>query len=185
MGSFVYIFDKVSFRDLLHNYFFFYIMDKLKRALSGNDDDEEDQSIMTQLSDASTLSYATRIKGFVACFIIGIVFSLLGSFFLFSRGLTLFAVFYTLGNIVALLSTCFLMGPVKQIKKMFAKTRVVATIVYLGCLITSVTLALLHVAAIIVLIFVVLQMLAMTWYSLSYIPYARDAVKKCCESCLV
>ncbi|MEE6520765.1 hypothetical protein FKM82_018709, partial [Ascaphus truei] len=46
-------------------------------------------------------------------------------------GTKLFAVFYTLGNIAALSSTCFLMGPVKQLKKMFEPTRLIATIVML------------------------------------------------------
>uniref|UniRef100_A0AC11E6V8 SFT2 domain containing 2 n=1 Tax=Ovis aries TaxID=9940 RepID=A0AC11E6V8_SHEEP len=34
------------------------------------------------------------------------------------------------------------------------------------------------------LIFCILQSLALTWYSLSYIPFARDAVKKCFTVCL-
>ncbi|XP_045861076.1 vesicle transport protein SFT2A isoform X2 [Meles meles] len=34
------------------------------------------------------------------------------------------------------------------------------------------------------LLFCILQFLSMTWYSLSYIPYARDAVIKCCSSLL-
>ena len=29
------------------------------------------------------------------------------------------------------------------------------------------------------LLFVIIQFLAMTWYCLSYIPYARDALLKC------
>lgn len=33
-------------------------------------------------------------------------------------------------------------------------------------------------------LFCILQFLSMTWYSLSYIPYARDAVIKCCSSLL-
>lgn len=56
--------------------------------------------------------------------------SFLGSFALFfHKGLTIFAVFYTLGNVVSIASTCFLMGPFNQFKKMFASTRIVATIV--------------------------------------------------------
>lgn len=126
--------------------------------------------------DQTTLSWSTRIKGFAICFVIGILCSFLGSFALFlKKGLTVFAIFYTLGNIISLTrqrllyirlemrilfifvniitvcvatkycqaflylycsalidyfpcSTCFLMGPVNQIKKMFAATRVIATI---------------------------------------------------------
>lgn len=55
---------------------------------------------------------------------------ILGSFALFlHRGLTVFAVFYTLGNVISIASTCFLMGPFNQFKKMFASTRIIATII--------------------------------------------------------
>lgn len=159
-------------------------MDKLKKALSGDDEDEE-KGIMTQISDASTLSWSTRIKGFVICFVLGIVLSFVGSFCLFAKnGVVLFGVFYTLGNVIALMSTCFLMGPVSQCKKMFAATRVIATIVMFACLVMTLLCAFLWHNKGLVFLFVILQFLAMTWYSLSYIPYARDAVKKCVESCI-
>lgn len=160
-------------------------MDKLKKALSGDDDDEE-KGIMTQISDASTLSWSTRLKGFIGCFVTGILLSLLGSFLMFTpkNGMILFGVFYTLGNVVALISTCFLMGPVNQVKKMFAPTRLIATILMLSFLVLTLLCAFLWHNKGLVLLFVILQFLAMTWYSLSYIPYARDAVKKCFESCI-
>ncbi|KAJ8941622.1 hypothetical protein NQ318_000328 [Aromia moschata] len=112
---------------------------------------------MSQLDDASTLSWSTRLKAFLACFILGILLSFLGSFALFlHRGMTVFAVFYTLGNVTSLLSTCFLMGPFNQFHKPG-----------------------------LALLFIIIQSLVMTWYSLSYIPYARDAVKKTVMTCVV
>lgn len=97
----------------------------------------------------STLSWSTRIKAFCICFVLGILLSFLGSIALFlHRGIVVFAVFYTIGNLVSMArwvdnrnishlpanyfyistySTCFLMGPFKQIKKMFAETRLIAT----------------------------------------------------------
>merc|ERR1719339_66507 len=39
--------------------------------------------------------------------------------------LKLFAVLYTVGNMMAIGSTLFLMGPMKQLSNMFAKTRVI------------------------------------------------------------
>ncbi|KAK0182141.1 hypothetical protein PV327_000306 [Microctonus hyperodae] len=160
-------------------------MDKLRRALSGNDQCDEESGIMSQIMDETTLSWSTRIKGFAICFVIGILLSFLGSFALFlHKGLTVFAVFYTLGNIVSLASTCFLMGPVNQMKKMFASTRIIATFLVL----ISIALTLLAALELgkpgLALFFIILQSLSMTWYSLSYIPYARDAVKKTVESCI-
>ncbi|XP_046990566.1 vesicle transport protein SFT2B [Schistocerca americana] len=161
-------------------------MDKLRRALSGNDaQPEEESGIMPQLMESTTLSWSTRLKGFIVCFLIGILCSILGSFSLFfSRGLVLFAVFYTLGNIITLASTCFLMGPVNQIKKMFAPTRVIATIMVIVMFGLTLFAAIWWKKAGLALLFVILQSLAMTWYSISYIPYARDAVKKTVSACI-
>ncbi|NXS56351.1 SFT2A protein, partial [Brachypteracias leptosomus] len=82
--------------------------------------------------DASTLSFGTRVRWFAICFVAGIVCSILGTALLWlPKGVKLFAVFYTLGNIAALASTCFLMGPLKQLKTMFDPKRVIATVVML------------------------------------------------------
>ncbi|XP_060781438.1 vesicle transport protein SFT2A isoform X1 [Neoarius graeffei] len=106
-------------------------MDKLRRVLNGREDNEE-LGLTTQVLDASTLSYSTRIKWFIICFACGILCSILGTALLFlPKGMQLFAVFYTLGNLAALASTCFLMGPVKQLKRMFEPTRLIATCVML------------------------------------------------------
>lgn len=161
-------------------------MDKLKKVLSGQDNEDEEQGMLTQISDASSLSWSTRLKGFIICFVIGFVSSLLSTFFLFipGGGITLFAVFYTFGNIAALLSTCFLMGPCGQLKRMFAETRLIATAIVLVCLVLTLCAALWWNIKGLAILFCILQFLAMTWYGLSYIPFARDAIKNCFASCL-
>ncbi|KAK9885210.1 hypothetical protein WA026_010715 [Henosepilachna vigintioctopunctata] len=160
-------------------------MDKLKRVLSGNDSPDEESGIMEQFSDATTFSWSTRIKGFLACFIVGILLSILGSFALFfTRGIKTFAIFYTLGNITSLLSTWFLMGPFNQLKKMFASTRIIATCVVIASLILTLIAVFVLNNPLLALLLILVQSLAMTWYSLSYIPYARDAVKKTLSSCI-
>ncbi|XDA70797.1 hypothetical protein R6Z07F_001161 [Ovis aries] len=147
-------------------------MDKLKKVLSGQD--TEDRGGLSEVVEATSLSSGTRIKGFIACFAAGILCSLLGTLLLWvpRKGLYLFAVFYTFGNIASLGSTVFLMGPMTQLKRMFEPTRLIATIMVLW-----------HNKGL-ALIFCILQSLALTWYSLSYIPFARDAVKKCFTVCL-
>ncbi|CAK9831651.1 Vesicle transport protein SFT2A [Anthophora retusa] len=160
-------------------------MDKLRRALSGNEQCDEESNIINQVMDQSTLSWSTRLKGFAVCFIVGILFSFLGSFALFlHRGLTVFAVFYTLGNIISLASTCFLMGPFNQFKKMFAPTRIIATVLVFVAIAMTLFAALHLKNPGLALFFIIVQSLAMTWYSLSYIPYARNVVKKTVESCI-
>ncbi|XP_060067768.1 vesicle transport protein SFT2B-like [Ylistrum balloti] len=159
-------------------------MDKLKKVLSGNDEDEE-EGIVTQISNSTTLSWSTRIKGFIVCFVLGVCLSILGSCLLFLKdGLVIFAVLYTFGNVLSLASTCFLMGPVNQLKKMFAKTRVIATLLVIVMFILTLVCAFALKNTALAIVCCVLQFLALTWYSLSYIPFARDAVKKCFGACL-
>uniref|UniRef100_G3X3W8 Vesicle transport protein n=1 Tax=Sarcophilus harrisii TaxID=9305 RepID=G3X3W8_SARHA len=148
-------------------------MDKLKKVLSGQD--AEDRGGLAEIIETPSLSWGTRIKGFAACFAIGIVFSLMGTFLLWvpRKGLVLFAAFYTLGNIASLGSTIFLMGPMKQLKRMFEPTRLIATIVMLLCLALTLCSAFWWHNKGLALIFCILQSLALTWYSLSYIPFAR------------
>jgi len=124
------------------------------------------------------LTRTQRLYGFVACLAMGFLLSLLGSIMLFLTLISLFAVLYGLGTIVALIGTGFLIGFASQIKLMFKPVRVVATIIFL------LSIGLVFVGAIVLrneilcIIFVVIQYLAYTWYTLSYIPYARTAILK-------
>ena len=60
-------------------------MDKLKAVLTRREDPEsaniteEDRGFVGEALDASTLSYSTRIKGFAACFVLGVAISILAS----------------------------------------------------------------------------------------------------------
>uniref|UniRef100_A0A8C9G440 Uncharacterized protein n=1 Tax=Pavo cristatus TaxID=9049 RepID=A0A8C9G440_PAVCR len=51
-------------------------MDKLKRVLSGRD--AEEPGALAEVIDATSLGWGTRVKGFIACFALGCVFSVLG-----------------------------------------------------------------------------------------------------------
>ncbi|KDQ60637.1 hypothetical protein JAAARDRAFT_124780 [Jaapia argillacea MUCL 33604] len=124
------------------------------------------------------LTRTQRLYGFAGCLAIGFVLSLLGSIVLFIGGLGSFAILYGLGTIISLIGTGFLIGFYKQLKLMFKPVRIVATIVFLGAI------GLIFVGAFVLrndvlcLIFVIIEYLAYTWYTLSYIPYARTAVLK-------
>ncbi|XP_039593957.1 vesicle transport protein SFT2A isoform X1 [Polypterus senegalus] len=156
-------------------------MDKLRRVLNGAEDEE--QGLTAQVFDGTTLNFGTRVKWFAICFCTGVLFSILGTALLFVN-VKLFGVFYTLGNIAALASTCFLMGPFKQLKRMFDPTRLIATIVMLLFFALTLCAVFWWNKKGLAIIFCVLQFLAMTWYSLSYIPFARDAIIKCFTSCM-
>jgi len=124
------------------------------------------------------LSRTTRLYGFVGCLIAGFVLSLLGTVVLVFGMLLLFSVLYILGTIISLVGTGFLIGFFKQVKLMFKPVRIVASIVFLGSIGLVFVGAFVLKNGILCLIFVFVEFLAYTWYTLSYIPYARAAVSK-------
>ncbi|KAJ7445735.1 Got1/Sft2-like family-domain-containing protein [Mycena galericulata] len=124
------------------------------------------------------LSRTTRLYGFLACLALGFVCSLLGTILLFFGSLVTFAALYGLGTVISLAGTGFLIGFFSQLKLMFKPVRVVATIVLIACIGLVFIGAFVLDNEILCLIFVILEYLAYTWYSLSYIPWARAAVKK-------
>ena len=131
-----------------------------------------------------SLSFKTRLYGFIGCFLAGLFLDIMSflTTLLGQRNATKFAVIYTLGNIIALTGTTFLVGPKQQFKNMTNKTRIGATIIYMSALIGTLVVALLKPIKIVILLLILTQFLALTWYSLSFIPYARTLVKKCFKS---
>jgi len=124
------------------------------------------------------LSKKARLYGFVSCLVVGFVLSLLGSIVLFLGQLSIFAILYVLGTIITLVGTGFVIGFFRQLKMMFKPVRVIATIVFLASIVLVFIAAFVLKSDIICLIFVLIEFLAYTWYTLSYIPYARSAVLK-------
>jgi len=124
------------------------------------------------------LSRTQRLYGFIGCLAIGFLLSILASILLFLGQLGIFAVLYVTGTIVSLVGTGFLIGFFKQLKLMFKPVRIIASIVFLA------SIGLVFVGAFVLrnevlcIVFVIIEYLAYTWYTLSYIPYARAAVTK-------
>ncbi|KAG2158136.1 SFT2-domain-containing protein [Suillus bovinus] len=89
-----------------------------------------------------------------------------------------FAVLYTIGILVSLIGTGFVIGFASQIKLMFKPVRIIATVVFLGSVGLVFVGAFVLKNEVLCIIFVIIEYLAYTWYNLSYIPYARSAVLK-------
>ncbi len=132
-----------------------------------------------------SLTYKTRLYGFAILLVLAWITGVLAGVMLFINitHLTIFAVLYTVSNLFGLGSTFFLVGPKAQIKKMFKPVRVWSAIAFL------VFMALTLVAALalkppnpgLCICFAVLQYLALLWYTLSYIPGARQCFLACCK----
>lgn len=123
------------------------------------------------------LSKEARFYGFGACFIVGILLTALSVMMLAFGSIAGFAVMYSLGNVLSIVSTGFLIGFHQQIKKMFDPNRLITTIIYLACIALTFWAAIGLRSVILSIIMVVIQSLALLWYSLSYIPFAQDLAK--------
>jgi hypothetical protein len=158
---------------------------KMKAYVAG--DEEEERGIMDQAKDQMScckdLSWSTRIKGFLICLAVGIGLSFLAVIMVFIGKYIAFAIFYSFGTLTSIASSFFLMGPVKQIKKMIDPNRIIATLVMLVTIVLTFLAAFLWESGGLCILFVILQFLAFTWYCLSYIPYARDCVIKTATAC--
>jgi len=124
------------------------------------------------------LTKTQRLYGFGGCLAIGFVCSLLGAIVLFIGSLGTFAILYALGTVISLVGTGFLIGFAKQVKLAFKPVRVAATIIFLASIVLVFVGAFVIDSDLLCIIFVIIEYLAYTWYTLSYIPYARTAVLK-------
>jgi len=89
------------------------------------------------------MSYKTRIIGWLACSIIGTVMSLIVSLvFVFSDfDVAIFAVVYSLGQILNITGSCFLSTPSGHLKAMKKKHRIIPSIVYISLIILTLIIA--------------------------------------------
>jgi len=134
-----------------------------------------------------SLSFKTRLYGFLGCFLAGLFLDIMSflTTLLGQKNAAKFAIIYTLGNILALTGTTFLVGPKQQFKNMTNKTRIGTSIVYISALIGTLVAALIKPPIKpLILVLILVQFLALTWYSLSFIPYARTLVKKCFQKAI-
>lgn len=124
-----------------------------------------------------SLSIRERLAGFGLCIFLGFLITLssLGSFSELVAGKPLrFATLYSLGNLTSMGSTLFLVGPKQQWKNMTHKKRRVSAAIYVFCLVmTLITVFTVPELKLLIMALVFVQWAALSWYSLSYIPYGR------------
>ncbi|KAF5743460.1 vesicle transport protein SFT2B [Tripterygium wilfordii] len=147
----------------------------LSRLISEDDDEDRGESLLEEDSDAlCSLSPMQRIYVFAACLVAGLACMFL-SLIVFAKPIK-FALLFTFGNVLAVGSTVFLIGPGKQLSMMFDPVRLYATAIYIGCVVLSLICALWIHNKILTLIAIICEICALIWYSLSYIPFARRMV---------
>lgn len=135
---------------------------------------------MYSFGDFMELSWETRILCFLACFLLGSLCSIISSSYvpLIAIQPAHFALFFSVGNILSLCSTGFLIGPPMQLKTMLNPIRRGSTIVYLGSICFTLYVAVSLRSTSLTLFGICVQTLAYLYYSLSYIPYGRATAHK-------
>jgi len=130
---------------------------------------------MDEVNSQLTMSWSRRIIGFVSCVLLGGGLVFLSTFFLLAP--RSFGKFYTLGNLLLLGSTLFLVGPYRQFKNMCGRERAFATTIYIVTMLATLYTAVGLQSRLLTLPMIIIQMAAALWYGASYIPFAQDCLR--------
>ncbi|CBQ72158.1 conserved hypothetical protein [Sporisorium reilianum SRZ2] len=123
------------------------------------------------------LTRQQRLIGFAACMLGGFVISLLGTVLLVTGSLSIFVVLYSVGVLVSLTGTGFLIGFMKQFQQMFKPVRIAFTLVMFAAFI-MVWVSVFAIDSTVLAIIFVIVFVAFLLYSLSYIPWCIDFIKR-------
>ncbi|KAG2668562.1 hypothetical protein I3843_15G160800 [Carya illinoinensis] len=164
--------------------------EKMKMLVGMEVEDEHEAAALEENSSLSfmddfnrncTLSTKQRFNGFAICFVAGLTCTLLSMLVFFNP--IKFGLTFTLGNLLSIGSTGFLIGPKRQVAMMLDPVRIYATAIYLASMIIALFCALYVHNRLLTLLAIILEFGALIWYSLSYIPFARSMVSKVMVSC--
>jgi hypothetical protein len=138
----------------------------------------QEQSLAEELGEMTELSLHQRLIAFVLSIGMGIIFiaiaiSLLPTIAIFGKK---FAFFYTCGSLFCVGSTGFLVGFQRQMQVMTQSNRAQAAAVYFGCVLLTLVAALVWKSSLISLVAAGAQLVAVLWYALSFIPFARQVI---------
>lgn len=141
---------------------------------------KEPETISDYVDEATTMSYKNRLIGFGVCLASGIFFTALSTLMLPLIVLKphKFAVAYTIGNLLMMGSTVFLVGPRRQCQSMWTGHRAMASAAYFGSMVGTIYAAMGLRIYLLVLVFIAVQVCALAWYSLSYIPFGRQLASR-------
>ncbi|KAI8993528.1 Got1/Sft2-like family-domain-containing protein [Pilobolus umbonatus] len=130
------------------------------------------------------LSKTQRFYAFGISFVAGAMISILSTLLLLGTNVTGFAILYSIGNVISLLSLTFIIGLKKQFKTMFAPVRFWATTTFLALLVITLIVSITLGKWFLSMILVIIQFCALVWYSASYIPYGREIIRRFFGSCI-
>lgn len=133
---------------------------KLSESILGDNEEQQD-NLFGEQEALCSISPLQRVYGFAACLLAGLVCMFL-SLIVFVKPIK-FALLFTFGNMLAIGSTTFLIGPVQQISMMMDPVRVYATAVYVGCVVLALICALVIHSKILTLLAIICGICALIW----------------------
>lgn len=135
---------------------------------------------MHQLTHVLMFSFGFSLIGFGICLASGIFFTVLSTLMLPLIVIKphKFAVAYSIGNLLMMASTIFLVGPKRQCQNMFTGHRAMASSAYFGSMVGTIYAAMGLRIYLLVLVFIGIQFVALVWYALSYIPFGRQIASR-------
>ncbi|KAJ0236292.1 Vesicle transport protein [Hirschfeldia incana] len=148
---------------------------------ASGEEEESSLSFMDDINQDCALTTKQRFYGFAICLSAGLTCTLLSMLVFFNP--VKFGITFTLGNLMALGSTAFLIGPQRQVTMMLDPARIYATALYLASIIIALFCALYVRNKLLTLLAIILEFSGLIWYSLSYIPFARTMVSKAFMTC--
>eukprot|EP00320_Phaeocystis_rex_P009911 CAMPEP_0119093514 /NCGR_PEP_ID=MMETSP1178-20130426/163361_1 /TAXON_ID=33656 /ORGANISM="unid sp, Strain CCMP2000" /LENGTH=211 /DNA_ID=CAMNT_0007077173 /DNA_START=40 /DNA_END=675 /DNA_ORIENTATION=+ len=88
-----------------------------------------------------------------------------------------FSLFFTLGSLLVMSAFAVLRGPTEQLKHMLSIQRLPFTATYIGSMVLTLYAALVAQSYLLVILFSAVQVSALAWYVLSYLPGGAPALK--------
>lgn len=148
-------------------------------------DSETNNNIESECCECCELSWNDRIIGYCICSIMGLIINLCSITKIksaISGNLLDFIIFTSIGNIISILGSLFLSGPKNQCKSMFEENRYIVSSIYLLSIFSVFIILFLPNFSgkiLLLILIIIIQYISWFWYTLSYIPYARNIIKKC------
>lgn len=141
-------------------------------------------SVADEMKGLFNLTWMQRLTLFAMSFCTGVVLILISFSFLPLIVVMphKFAAAFSMGNVLAIVSTWILVGPRTQLQTMFHPARAAAAAAYVGSLVFALFAAFFggKLRYLLVLASLVVEVCALAWYALSYIPYGRQMLSQLC-----
>lgn len=126
-----------------------------------------------------SLTKKQRVLGFVGCLLMGTFCISLASLyvpFLILKARK-FAMLYSMGSLFIIASFSLLWGPVSHVKHLLSAQRLPFTAAYFGTMFATLYFALSVQSTILTVLSAVLQILALVWFVVSYVPGGQTGLK--------